>query len=118
MGVCEVLVVCVVRQRQTCQAPRKRGLESESRILETHAIREIVRTWTMITVKASQKLFTHAEVANLTGICVEHLRSAAKRFRLGFIAQSFEEAGTQAEQWLFTPWDLTVLVTLFPRCTH
>ena len=49
----------------------------------------------MITVKASQKLFTHAEVANLTGICVEHLRSAAKRFRLGFIAQSFEKAGTQ-----------------------
>ena len=53
----------------------------------------------MITVKASQKLFTHVEVANLTGICIEHLRSAAKRFRLGFIAQSFEKAGTQAEQW-------------------
>ena len=80
----------------------------------------------MITVKASQKLFTYAEVANLTGICVEHLRSAAKRFRLGFIAQSFEKAGTQtgtqaetrAEQWLFTLWDLNVLVILFPRCNH
>ena len=72
----------------------------------------------MITVKASQKLFTHAEVANLTGICVEHLRSAAKRFRLGFIAQAFEKAGTQVEQRLFTPWDLNVLVVLFPRCNH
>ena len=72
----------------------------------------------MITVKASQKLFTYAEVANLTGICIEHLGSAAKRFRLGFIAQSFEKAGTQAEQWLFTPWDLNVLAVLFPRCNH
>jgi len=72
----------------------------------------------MITVKASQKLFTHGEVANLTGICVEHLRGAAKRFRLGFIAQSFEKAGTQAEQRLFTPWDLNVLVVLFTRCNH
>jgi hypothetical protein len=72
----------------------------------------------MITVKASQKLFTYVEVANLTGICVEHLRTAAKRFRLGFIAQSFEKTVTQAEQWLFTPVDLNVLVTLFPRCNH
>ncbi len=76
----------------------------------------------MITVKASQKLFTYAEVANLTGTCVEHLRSAAKRFRLGFIAQSFEKTGTQtgaqAEQWLFTLWDLNVLVILSPRCNH
>jgi hypothetical protein len=72
----------------------------------------------MITVKASQKLFTYAEVANLTGICVEHLRTAAKRFRLGFIAQSFAKAGTTAEQWLFTPGDLNVLATLFPRCNH
>ena len=72
----------------------------------------------MITVKASQKLFAYAEVANLTGICVEHLRTAAKRFRLGFIAQSIEKAGTQAEQRLFTPRDLNVLATLFPRCNH
>jgi len=27
----------------------------------------------MITVKASQKLFTFVEVTNLTGICAEHL---------------------------------------------
>ena len=72
----------------------------------------------MLTVKAGQKLFTYAEVASLTGICVEHLRNAAKRRRLGFIARAAETAGTQADQWLFTPWDLMVLATLFPRCTH
>jgi hypothetical protein len=71
----------------------------------------------MVTVKVSQKLFTYAEVANLTGICVEHLHNFAKRRRLGFIARAAEAAG-QADQWLFTPWDLRVLVTLFPRCTH
>src|SRR6266568_4854518 len=29
----------------------------------------------MITIKASQKIFTYAEVANLTGICAEHLHN-------------------------------------------
>ena len=72
----------------------------------------------MITVKASQKLFTYAEVVNLTGICVEHLHNFVKRHRLGFIARAAEAAGIQAEHWFFTPWDLTVLITLFPRCTH
>jgi hypothetical protein len=37
----------------------------------------------MITIKASQKIFTYAEVANLTGICAEHLHNLAKRHRLG-----------------------------------
>jgi len=32
----------------------------------------------MITVRASQKIFTHAEVVNLTGICLEHLKSPSK----------------------------------------
>ncbi len=72
----------------------------------------------MITVKASQKLFTHAEVVNLTGICVEHLHNFVKRHRLGFVARVAETAGIQADQLWFTPWDLTVLVALFPRCTH
>ena len=72
----------------------------------------------MVTVKASQKLFTYAEVVNLTGICVEHLHNFAKRRRLGFIARAAEAARIEDDQWLFTPWDLTVLVTLFPRCTH
>ena len=72
----------------------------------------------MVTVKASQKLFTYAEVVNLTGICVEHLHNSAKRRGLVFIARVAAAAGDQADQWLFTPWDLTVLLTLFPRCTH
>jgi hypothetical protein len=40
-----------------------------------------------------------------------------KRHRLGFIARAAGTAG-KADQLLFTPWDLTFLVTLFPRCTH
>lgn len=72
----------------------------------------------MVSVKASQKLFTYAEVASLTGICVEHLRNFAKLRQLGFIARAAATTGTQPDQWLFTPWDLIVLLTLFPRCTH
>jgi hypothetical protein len=72
----------------------------------------------MITVKASQKIFTYAEVANLTGICAEHLHNLAKRHRLGFIATVAASFGNQAEHRLFTPWDLMVLVSLFPRCSH
>jgi len=72
----------------------------------------------MVTVKASQKIFTYAEVVNLTGICVEHLHNFAKRRRLGSIARAAEATEIQADQWLFTPWDLTVLLALFPRCTH
>ncbi len=68
----------------------------------------------MITVKANQKLFTYAEVVNLTGICLEHLHNFVKRHRLGFIARVAERAGIQADERLFTPWDLTVLVALFP----
>jgi hypothetical protein len=72
----------------------------------------------MVTVKSSQKIFTDAEVASLTGICVEHIRNFAKSRHLGFIARAAEAAGKQADQWLFTLSDLMVLVTLFPRCTH
>jgi hypothetical protein len=68
----------------------------------------------MITVKASQKIFTYTEVANLTGICAEHLHNFTKRHRLGFIARAAESFGDEAGQWLFTPWDLMVLATLFP----
>ena len=70
---------------KACKLPATQTLE-QTPILESHAIREIVRTWTIITVKASKRLFTYADVANLTEICVEHLGSAAKRFRLGLIA--------------------------------
>jgi hypothetical protein len=72
----------------------------------------------MITVKASQKIFTYAEVTSLTGICAEHLTNFAKRHRLGFIARAAETQGNQTDQWLFGPSDLMVLATLFPRCAH
>ena len=44
----------------------------------------------MITVKASQKLFTFAEATNLTGICAEHLENLTKRHRLGFTVRAVE----------------------------
>jgi hypothetical protein len=72
----------------------------------------------MVTVKSSQKIFTDAEVATLTGICVDHVHNFAKSRRLGFIARAAAAAGIHADQWLFTLSDLMVLVTLFPRCTH
>ena len=72
----------------------------------------------MITVKASQKIFTYAEVTNLTGICAEHLANLATRHRLGFIARATENQSSQTDQWFFVPWDLMVLATLFPRCAH
>lgn len=72
----------------------------------------------LVKVKSSQKIFTDAEVASLTGICVEHLHNFARSRHLGMIARAAEAAGAQAEQWLFTLSDLMVLATLFPRCTH
>ncbi|MGA2484310.1 MAG: hypothetical protein ABSF92_14475 [Candidatus Acidiferrales bacterium] len=72
----------------------------------------------VVRVKSSQKIFTEAEIASLTGICLEHLRSLAKSRHLGFITRAAEAAGKQADQWLFTLSDLLVLVTLFPRCQH
>jgi hypothetical protein len=72
----------------------------------------------LVKVKSSQKIFTDAEVASLTGICVEHLHNFARSRHLGMIARAAEAAGAQAEQWLFTLSDLMVLATLFKRCTH
>ena len=76
------------------------------------------RSRVMVTVKSSQKIFTDSEVANLTGICVEHVHNFAKSRHLGFIARAAEAAGISADQWLFTLSDLMVLVTLFPKCSH
>jgi len=72
----------------------------------------------MIKVKASQKIFTYAEVTNFTGICAEHLENLVKRHRLGFIGRAMETQGNQTDQWFFRPWDLMVLAALFPRCAH
>lgn len=89
--------------------------------MEHHTGRKIRRSKSeapLVTVKSSQKIFTDAEVASLTGICVEHVHNFARTRHLGIIARAAEAAGTQAEQWLFTLSDLMVLATLFPRCTH
>jgi hypothetical protein len=72
----------------------------------------------LVKVKSSQKIFTDAEVANLTGICLEHIRNFAQSRHLGFIARAAQAANATADQLLFTLSDLTVLVTLLPRCTH
>jgi hypothetical protein len=47
----------------------------------------------MITVKASQKIFTYEEVTNLTGICAEHLQNLVRRHHLGFISRAGETPG-------------------------
>jgi hypothetical protein len=72
----------------------------------------------VVKVKSSQKIFTDAETASLTGICVEHLHSLARSRHLGFIARANEAAGKQADQWLFTLSDLMVLAMLYPCCEH
>ena len=91
------------------------GLEAKKQ--KRGAVKSL-REKAMVTVKSSQKIFTDAEIASLTGICVDHIRNFAKSRHLGFIARAAEAAGKQADQWLFTLSDLMVLVTLFPRCTH
>jgi len=72
----------------------------------------------MITVKSTQKIFTEDEISGLTGICIEHLRAVARSKHLGSIVRAAGVVGGQAERWLFTTADLSVLTALFPRCEH
>jgi len=72
----------------------------------------------MVTVKSSQKLFTDEEISRLTGICLDHLHGVARSKHLGVIVQAAAAAGQQAERWLFTNSDLSVLAVLFSRCDH
>jgi hypothetical protein len=72
----------------------------------------------MITVKSTQKIFTEDEISSLTGICTEHLRDVARTRHLGSIVRAAEAVGGQAERWLFTNTDLSVLTVLFSRCEH
>jgi hypothetical protein len=72
----------------------------------------------MILVKSTQKVFTEDEISSLTGICTEHLRAMARSKRLGSIVCAAGAAGGQAESWLFTNADLSVLTALHPRCEH
>ena len=73
---------------------------------------------TMVTVKSSQKIFTDVEISRLTGICLDHLHGVARSKHLGSVVRAAETAGQQAERWLFTNSDLSVLAVLFPRCNH
>jgi hypothetical protein len=70
----------------------------------------------MVRIKSSQKLFTEDEVANLTGICIEHLRGLARNKHLG--KATAEAAGVRAEKWLFTSSELMIVNLLQPRCQH
>ena len=72
----------------------------------------------MVRIKSSQKFFTEDEVANLTGICVEHLRGLARNKHLGTLARAAPTAGAEAGKWLFTHSDLVILTVIQPRCEH
>jgi hypothetical protein len=72
----------------------------------------------MVRIKSSQKLFTEEEVANLTGICLEHLRSLAQNKHLGTLARAAGAAGAEAGKWLFTYSDLSIVTVLQARCEH
>jgi hypothetical protein len=72
----------------------------------------------MVRIKSSQKLFTEEEVAKLTGICLDHLRSLAQNKHLGTLARAAGAAGAEASQWLFTQSDLSIVTVLQARCEH
>jgi len=72
----------------------------------------------MVRIKSSQKIFTEEEVANLTGICLEHRRGIAANKHLGKLVSVAEAAGAHAEKWLFTNSDLSIMTALHPRCEH
>ena len=72
----------------------------------------------MVTVKSSQKLFTDQEISRLTGICIDHLHGIARSKHLGSIVRAATAVGGQAERWLFTSSDLSVLTALCTRCEH
>jgi hypothetical protein len=72
----------------------------------------------MLRVRASQKLFTDVEVADLLGAALDEVRELARMKHLGFLARAAEAAGVSAGQLLFTLSDLMVLSALWPRLQH
>jgi len=75
----------------------------------------------MFRVRASQKLFTDAEVATLFGVALEEVRELARLKHLGILsraADAAEAAGVTAGQFLFTLSDLMILSVLWPRFQH
>ena len=63
----------------------------------------------MVVIRASQKLFTEAEVATLTGLCLETLQQIARSKHIGMIKSVAEAAGQRVEQLFFTNSDVMVL---------
>ena len=114
-----------VRARRVLASPLNGSLflvrndycREKSEALSLGSIRGRVRS-EMVRNKSSQKLFTEDEVVNLTGICLEHVRSLARNRHLGTLARTAEAAGAAAERWLFTNSDLMILAVLHPRCEH
>jgi hypothetical protein len=72
----------------------------------------------MVRIKSSQKFFTEDEVANLTGICLDHLRGVVQSKHLGRLPSAPEAAGAEAQRRLFTHSDLMILTVIHPRCEH
>jgi len=75
----------------------------------------------MARIKSTQKIFTEDEVANLTGICLEHLRNLAQNKHLGTLVRAAGAAGAEAGKagkWLFTQTELMIVRVLHPRCEH
>jgi hypothetical protein len=105
------------------------GLQQEVQGATGEANGEVIMS---VVVKSSKKVFTAEEISVLTGICLEHLRAAARNKHLGFISSAAQAAGQQVEaagkqveaasrqveEWLFTNSDLMVLTVLHPRCEH
>lgn len=71
----------------------------------------------MVRIKSSQKFFTEDEVANITGICLDHMRGLVQNKHLGRLTRAAEAAGTKA-QLLFTHTDLMILTVIHPPCGH
>jgi hypothetical protein len=71
----------------------------------------------MVRIKSSQKLFTEDEVANITGICLDHLRILVQNKHLGRSRGAAEASGAEAQR-LFTHTDLMILKVIHPPCRH
>ena len=63
----------------------------------------------MVVIRASQKLFTAAEVVTLTGLCIDTLHQIARSKHLGIFRRAAEAAEQTAEQLFFSHSDLMVL---------
>jgi hypothetical protein len=71
----------------------------------------------MVRIKPSQKFFTEDEVANITGICLDHLRGVVQNKHLGRLTRTTDAAGAETQR-RFTHTDLMILTVIHPPCGH